>query len=229
MLGGSLMLHRLCVQISGNCRLSVAGIVLVTVLAGRPVGMVMAGTENPPPPSENRLRATEHWLCRMPAVMLPESGSSGLTEDGQRAFETVEAWIASGSSIPGVEESLIGLLTKGGASAPKINIVIALRYLGGDRSVSPLIEVLEKDDNVVVRIQAAIALGRIGQVRAVPALCRATQNSDVNVRANAYRALGQIGGKDGLAILQQGLRDKDPFVRRIAEDALRSWKKKTKP
>jgi len=59
--------------------------------------------------------------------------------------------------------------------------------------IQALIEAL-KDENKYVRINAARALGKIGDAMAVPALNEAIKDENKYVRINAAKALGKIGG-----------------------------------
>jgi hypothetical protein len=87
--------------------------------------------------------------------------------------------------------------------------------------VEELRKALIEDSNFKVRVQAAIVLGRLGDVGAVPALIKALEDTNKTVRAIAAQALGQLG--DGTAAEPlQGLlqREGDPFVKGQAEKAL---------
>ena len=72
----------------------------------------------------------------------------------------------------------------------------------------------DQNQNIVVRINAAEALGKIGSEEAVPALIQALQNEDEPVRGRAAEALGQMGegAKDAVpALLQVALQDEIHF------------------
>ena len=62
----------------------------------------------------------------------------------------------------------------------------------GAPAVSLLIEAL-KDDEVGIRAGAALALGQIGDLRAVAPLISTLSDQFRRVKANAAKALGQIG------------------------------------
>lgn len=62
----------------------------------------------------------------------------------------------------------------------------------GVSAVDVLIYVLEQDASSKVRWKAANALGKIGDLKAKPALQRATNSSDPDVKAAAIEALGKL-------------------------------------
>jgi len=87
--------------------------------------------------------------------------------------------------------------------------------------VDELCKALLEDSNYKVRVQAAIVLGKLGDVSAVDSLIKALDDPNKTVRGIAAQALGQIGdaaAADPLRALLQ--RDVDPFVKGQAEKAL---------
>jgi len=87
--------------------------------------------------------------------------------------------------------------------------------------VDELCKALLEDSNYKVRVQAAIVLGKLGDVGAVDSLVKALDDANKTVRGIAAQALGQIGdaaAADPLRALLQ--RDVDPFVKGQAEKAL---------
>ena len=79
-----------------------------------------------------------------------------------------------------------------------------------------------QDKNPKVRVNAAVALGRIGSVDAVPTLIQALQDENPMVRAASASTLGNTGekSKDAEPALIQLLQDQDVFVRVSAARAL---------
>ncbi len=77
---------------------------------------------------------------------------------------------------------------------------------------------LLEDDSVWVAEQAAAALGRFGPEAAPagPALLRAAQTGEVNVREQAVRSLAVIQPPEAAAAFIAGLRDADAEVRKVA-------------
>jgi len=87
--------------------------------------------------------------------------------------------------------------------------------------VDELCKALLEDSNYKVRVQAAIVLGKLGDVSAVDSLIKALDDPNKTVRGIAAQALGQIGdaaAADPLRALLQ--RDVNPFVKGQAEKAL---------
>ena len=76
-----------------------------------------------------------------------------------------------------------------------------------------------RDPDEGVRAQAAAALGRIGNPRAVPALLNSITDT-VEVRRCVVKALGQIGDRAALPALVAALKDDDARVRRYAGRAI---------
>ena len=111
-----------------------------------------------------------------------------------------------------------------------------LSFSGGARAdrVADLSRQLETDSNYKVRLAAALTLGRLGDVRALPSLIRAVDDSDKTVRGVSAAAVGRlIGGNVGEDVWQGAKRaleraskqDKDAFVRSQATKALESFGK----
>jgi HEAT repeat protein len=69
-------------------------------------------------------------------------------------------------------------------------------------------------------VKAVIALGKIGDVRAVPALISALKDSQADVRRNAASALGKIGDTSAVVPLLEALCDTHAWVRGNAVIAL---------
>ena len=65
----------------------------------------------------------------------------------------------------------------------------------------------------IVRGSCAKALGKIGDVRAVPALIEALKHSDSDLRIPSAEALGMIGDVRAVPALLKALKDSDEFVR----------------
>jgi HEAT repeat protein len=93
-----------------------------------------------------------------------------------------------------------------------------LGKIGGERVVTPLIEVLRDEDEVEdVRVSAADALGKIGGERAMAALIDVLNDkyNDVlwgirsTVRRSLAEAVGKIGAERVVALLIQALKDED--------------------
>ena len=93
------------------------------------------------------------------------------------------------------------------------------------RHVGPLVAMLQ-DDNVLVRVDAARKLAKLGPAarKAVPALIESLSDQDFNVRWRAAMALGEIGPKAKAsvpALTESIQKDPDPFAQSAAVVALR--------
>ncbi len=161
---------------------------------------------------ERRCDTVRDWLASRPLRDNPQMAgvSSSLTWD---------EWVEQGRNAADTKACLLEFLENEQDPVTRSNIAMALGYVGGDRSVGRLIDLL-KDREPMVVMEAAAALGRIGNQDAVPHLLEALKSDNSNVRANACQALGTQGGDQVTTALTDALRDDDPFVRSAAQDAL---------
>ena len=74
--------------------------------------------------------------------------------------------------------------------------------------------------NLEDRTQAAVALGKRGQTRAIAPLSQALADRNAEVREAAVDSLAEIGGADATHALAGALRDRDPHIREQAIEAL---------
>ncbi|HTQ12531.1 MAG TPA: HEAT repeat domain-containing protein [Rhizomicrobium sp.] len=76
-----------------------------------------------------------------------------------------------------------------------------------------LVEILKRDPSILVRHEAAFALGCIGKASDLPTVRRAllTDNNSL-VRHEAAMALGTMGRPQEIRALKKGLSDPDPMV-----------------
>lgn len=73
------------------------------------------------------------------------------------------------------------------------------------------------------KADAVVALGVLGDERAVPVLVEHLRHSDNDsLRLQIVKALGWIGGAQAVPALEEALKDKYPFVRKQAATALRA-------
>lgn len=93
-----------------------------------------------------------------------------------------------------------------------------------DRVLNRLIQMVEGDYNALVRARAAIALGALGDEKAVKTLEAVLLDAHSSVRSQAINALGQIGGDRATTVLGNILLygSADPLERVMAAQAL--WK-----
>ena len=77
-----------------------------------------------------------------------------------------------------------------------------------------------KDNDWLVRREAAEALGKLGDKRAVTPLIACLTDADSSVRFNVVEALGKLGDKQAVEPLIACLKDEDERIRRAAAEAL---------
>jgi len=95
-----------------------------------------------------------------------------------------------------------------------------IEQMKAKRDITGLIKALGYQKDKSVRMSATMALGQIGDARAVDSLIAALKDENSNVRGNIADALGKIGDKRAVVPLIFALKDKDYGVRRAAVDAL---------
>ena len=89
---------------------------------------------------------------------------------------------------------------------------------GGEDKVPYIAKVLKKDDNELVRHEAAFSLGQMCYSSSVGPLADATLNDpSMFVRHEAAIALGVVGNQEAKEVLEQALGDPD---RPVAESAI---------
>ncbi|RKY41050.1 MAG: hypothetical protein DRP85_07295, partial [Candidatus Makaraimicrobium thalassicum] len=103
----------------------------------------------------------------------------------------------------------------------RLTVLDILGEMGDARAVGPITKVLLNDGVDIYRREAAVALGNIGDKRAVEALIEALKDENDEVRRYAARALGKISDERAAEPLVQALKDEDLRVRESAAEALR--------
>ena len=94
-------------------------------------------------------------------------------------------------------------------------------HAGREVKIEDVEESLARDSSFKVRVEAALILGRLHQVRSIPALVGALRDPEAGVRAAAAESLGAIGSPLPHDALVTALGDPEPVVRRAARGALR--------
>lgn len=134
---------------------------------------------------------------------------------------------------------LIALLSRDKKFSVRASAAVALGMIGDERAVVPLSEILGKGaensgllkkirgkksgENEFVRRAAAHSLGQIGSRAGVPALIAALtdERAGDDVRREAAISLGLIGDPSAVPALRSALAARDPYLSRIAYEALR--------
>jgi|GEM_PF-1923117 len=88
-----------------------------------------------------------------------------------------------------------------------------------DKSALPLLEAA-LEDSAVVRLQAVISLGKLGNHAAGPVLLGLLRDVQPEIRYQAVRAIGQLKLEGSEEQIEALFQDKDEMVRRGAEQAL---------
>lgn len=165
---------------------------------------------------DNSFEDISRWLDTRPLKDNP----AWVESLSERTSSTWNEWVNQGKEIPDCENRLIRILEHDKDPVNRSVAALALGFVGEDRSIKPLITVLETDIPLVA-MEAAASLGRLGRTEAIEPLCAALRYTDSNMRANACIALGWLGGAKALSCLKDAERDKDSFVQAAAKEALR--------
>lgn len=136
--------------------------------------------------------------------------------------------------------ALIATLTEDKKASVRGAAAVALGLIGDEASIIPLTQTLTRrtpassgllrrirrgpsEENEFVRRAAAVSLGQIRSRVAVPALIAVLtdERTGTDVRREAARALGLIGDPAASAALRAVLTARDPYLSRLAYEALR--------
>lgn len=133
---------------------------------------------------------------------------------------------------------LVALLEREKKDGVRGAVAVALGHIGAEAAVIPLAQLLDRrvaapgflnrvrrkkqDENEFVRRAAAHSLGQIGSRAAVPALIGVLEDERApdDVRREAANSLGLIGDTAAVPALRASLTSGDPYLSRIAYDAL---------
>lgn len=135
-------------------------------------------------------------------------------------------------------QPLVNLLANDKQESVRSSAAVALGQIGDESAVLPLTQTFTRRfklsggflrrkkqvlENDFVRRAAALSLGQIRSRAAVPALVTvlADERAEDDVRREAARALGLIGDPAAVKALRAALAARDPYLSRIAYEALR--------
>jgi HEAT repeat protein len=135
-------------------------------------------------------------------------------------------------------EPLVNSLNTDKQESVRASAAVALGRIGDESAVIPLTQTFTRrnkissgflrrkkqvPENEFVRRAAALSLGQIGSRAAVPALVKvlSDERAEPDVRREAARALGLIGDPAAIMPLRAALTSNDPYLSRIAYEALR--------
>jgi len=132
----------------------------------------------------------------------------------------MDGWFAEGKAIPNVATTLDKLLETQDKRVDLAEVAFCIGHIGNKDSVPTLLGCVSSK-NLGLRIESVVALGALGDERAVDKLISLLSNdTDKNIRANAASSLGRIGGEKGDAALSAAIDDQDAFVASVASHSL---------
>ncbi|MGB3082799.1 MAG: HEAT repeat domain-containing protein [Candidatus Omnitrophota bacterium] len=149
-------------------------------------------------------------IAALIAILTPRSA---LAQEFAQAAQPVPPVIITGFLV---FLAAFGILVAG------IIIYLAVQKKKYEKYPEPLLKALVRLESSYpgIRGNAAIALGAIGDKRAVPALIKTLGDSDASVGADAAAALGMIGDKRAVPALMKALRHRYSLVRASSASAL---------
>jgi hypothetical protein len=123
--------------------------------------------------------------------------------------------------LPSPAQALRTTLALLGTTLALAAVSVAPARAAREVKIEDVEESLARDSSFKVRVEAALILGRLHQVRSVPALVGALRDPEPGVRAAAAESLGAIGSPLPRDALVTALGDPESVVRRAARSALR--------
>jgi HEAT repeat protein len=101
---------------------------------------------------------------------------------------------------------------------------LAMEFVALGKVVTPrLCNLLDSSEEQLPRVEMTMALGRLGDDRAVGSLAKLFARTDVDVRLAAVEALDRLDFRECLPVLVAALDDEDGRVAKRAESALQIW------
>ncbi len=159
-------------------------------------------------------------LAALRRIKAPEAGPAmnRMLSDPRPAIRRLTIDILGRSGDAAALEPLLEILRREPSRELR---AIAARSLG-ELKLSAAIPVLEEAlrDEMVVRLQAVIALGRIKHKRSLPGLMAMLRDGAPEVRYQALLAIGRFGDPKAVKAVSVLLMDDDPMVKRGAIAAL---------
>ena len=105
-------------------------------------------------------------------------------------------------------------------SDSRVSSIILIGKLKDIDSIIDIEEILAKDSDKYCREASAIALGNLGDKRAIQHLKKALKDESGNVRMRAVWALAKLGDKSGKRLALDTIKGKDVTAQLLAVDAL---------
>jgi hypothetical protein len=200
--------------------------------AGGGAATVLADEMAKTPSPSDVLRLAEILPYAMPKEMA-EMALGGLLRHGAVAVRKRAATMLSEQAYPRAGALLLDAFNVEGDAPTRLTLVESLGRARHRAAVEPLNLVVDgRGETEEVRAAACVALGKIGDARAVPVLARVYAKGERGltkmfrlvppaVRASAARALAFFpGNREAREALKRAREDHDPSVRAVALQAL---------
>ena len=164
---------------------------------------------------ETRLRAVQSFAVdRRPSEVLSE----GIKDPSWRVRRATAAGLAAGGGTH-TAGALIEALREHHGDPSVLSAALTAIVTSRDDLVAELLGLVDSED-ADLRTYAALALGLVRDVRAVPTLMRMLGDESANVRYHAIEALGRIGDRSAAEQLARIAETRDFFLAFAAIDAL---------
>ena len=98
-----------------------------------------------------------------------------------------------------------------------IYVLGEIKYL---ESSGELLKIMSENEHLVLREQSAFALGRMGDVSALPELLSAYESAPKGIKLKIISALGELGDAGGLPLIETAAASSDELIKQTAEYAL---------
>jgi len=170
------------------------------------------------------LDSTDEGVRLRAAQRLAETGESpnllanALTDESWRVRRIAAAGMAEVGGRD-VVDTLIEAIREHHRDPALLNAALTALTKTREDVVMSIVALLDLDD-ADVRTYAVLALGLVGDVRAVPALVARLDDADMNVRFHAIEALGRLGDRSVADAIAAVAESRDFFLSFAALDAL---------
>lgn len=179
----------------------------------------LPGLKDPSPTVRASATKAIHWMGEEERVtaLLP------LLDDKNEFVRREAAYALGLTHSRNATSALIERLTKDKEDGVRGAAAVALGEIADEAAVVPLVNTLSRDKNDFVLRAAAVALGRIRSRAGTAALVSVLNNERLpnDVRREAARSLGLIGDPSAEAALRAASSAEDPYLSRIAFEALK--------
>jgi hypothetical protein len=209
------------------CRIVIASIV-VMFLASEVISQQASAPKEKQMAEKKQMAETRVllWVREAPLFGDNEYSTKQALDAGPANFP-YEEWFARGRKLPGVVETIVEQLEKEDLQHPSGDgerMAYALGWVGDrrQRAIDALVRCLGSKD-LMLRIEAVAALGRIGNESVEPLLESLVNDrqQDRNIRGNACVSIGRLGARTAEPVLRKALKAPDLFVVVCAQEGLK--------